>query len=92
MRRWIVAYDVSDDRRRTRLAERLSRHGVRQQRSVFECLVDDERLDQVVAEAQRLIPPGHDRLDAFAQCQDCAALRRFLGPRPTVLEARFYIV
>jgi CRISPR-associated protein Cas2 len=47
----IVAYDVTDDRRRSEIASELKNYGQRVQRSVFECHLDREQ----VAELQRVI-------------------------------------
>ena len=44
--RYIVAYDISDDKRRTRVSKRLESFGDRLQYSVFTCdLNDRERID-----------------------------------------------
>lgn len=55
---WIIAYDVSDDRRRARLLKRLKQFGLPVQRSVF--LVEGSR-----AVVQRLT-------DTLAGCLDSA--------------------
>jgi CRISPR-associated protein Cas2 len=89
---WILAYDVGDDGRRTRVARALARHGVRRQLSVFECRIDDGVVDSLVEAVRPLLAPGWDRLAAFEQRPACRAKRRELGPRSTVLEAAFYVV
>lgn len=44
--RYIVTYDISDDKRRTRVSKRLESYGDRLQYSVFSCdLNDRERVD-----------------------------------------------
>ena len=69
--RWIVAYDVSRDRDRTRTAARLLGQGVRLQRSVFEVLVDDPT--SLLDELAGLIRPDLDVVQAFRQCETCGA-------------------
>lgn len=40
----IVAYDIVDNKRRTRLAKGMKSYGYRVQKSVFECQLDDDYL------------------------------------------------
>jgi CRISPR-associated protein Cas2 len=49
--RWVVAYDIEDDRGRARIAKVMERFGRRVQKSVFECRLDDKSL----ARLQRLL-------------------------------------
>lgn len=67
----LVAYDISDDARRLRIANTLSRHGLRVQRSVFdlETRLDIDRFREVIEGAQR----GPRR--AVRLCIDPASLR-----------------
>ncbi len=46
-RLWVVAYDITDDRKRAAVRRILSDHGKRVQYSVFECWLDDEGEDHV---------------------------------------------
>nr|WP_242016518.1 CRISPR-associated endonuclease Cas2 [Pseudanabaena cinerea] len=43
---WLVCYDVTDDRRRLKLAKRLEQRCQRVQRSVFECPLSEAVLDK----------------------------------------------
>jgi len=55
----LVSYDISDDKRRTRVAEALLGWGRRLQYSVYECVVSDRQLVSLVVELEELI----DHLD-----------------------------
>ena len=46
---YVVCYDVSEDKTRDRLSERLLDFGVRIQESVFECLLDADLYDRMLA-------------------------------------------
>lgn len=78
----IVAYDVSDDRRRGRVADHLSSIGVRLQRSVFEVLASDH--DRLAERLAVLLGPS-DRLEIIDQCLSCEAGRRRIGVGASVL-------
>jgi len=54
----VVAYDIEDDRRRTRIARTLEGYGERVQYSVFECELDEARLRRLVQALERQLRPG----------------------------------
>jgi CRISPR-associated protein Cas2 len=88
----IIAYDVRDDDRRARLAATLGRHGVRLQKSVFECLVDETVLAELTLDAEALLDLDHDVLHVFRQCSPCVEARGAMGQVNTVMHKRFWVV
>jgi CRISPR-associated protein Cas2 len=69
----VVVYDISNDRRRTRLHKKLKNYGTPVQYSVFECLLTSEEIAQMKAEVRRILKP---RLDHVRYYQLCTACRR----------------
>jgi CRISPR-associated protein Cas2 len=68
----VVAYDIPNDRRRTKVARALTDYGTRVQYSVFECRVDeDRRLDEMLARVGQLIDKETDRLRVYRLCGPC---------------------
>ena len=59
-RRYVVAYDVPDDRRRARIARRLGSYGDRVQYSVFIVDVRPARLVRLRGELERLMLVDED--------------------------------
>lgn len=49
-RAWVIAYDITKDRRRTRIAKRLETHGIRLQKSVFLVIGSPRSVRRVVRE------------------------------------------
>lgn len=83
---WIVAYDISRDRDRERVAATLLGSGVRLQRSVFEVSTDDAQ--QLLEDCSKLIRVEIDVIQAFRQCQACADLLIGVGQTsPSMREA-----
>ena len=87
---WIVAYDVSDDKRRRRVEQRLLALGQRVQYSVFECHL-------TIAEARLHLgclaldlDCTTDSLRAYPQCAWCVAGR--LAPESLAEHARVVVV
>jgi CRISPR-associated protein Cas2 len=66
----VVAYDISDDRRRDRLAKELENWGQRVQGSVFECDLDEARTAALIDLLNRMVKDGDD-LRVYHLCQAC---------------------
>ena len=69
----VVVYDISHDRRRTRLHDALLDYGTPVQYSVFECIVDEKRLKKMRQAIMRVIKPRQDRVRFYYLCQTCLA-------------------
>ena len=72
MQRWIIVYDVADNRRRNQLAELLDSFGDRVQESVFEVLADAKCLDAIRQRAGVVIDSVHDKVRLYPVCDACA--------------------
>lgn len=68
----IVTYDVSDDRRRTRLHELLLGYGSPVQFSVFECDLEPAQLAILRRRARRFVRPPRDSIRYYQLCAACA--------------------
>lgn len=62
---YIVAYDISDDRRLARVHYFLKNYSTGGQKSVYECFLTDAELDKVVKSLKNLIHPFEDRVHIF---------------------------
>ncbi len=94
MARFVVCYDVSDDRRRRKIAEVLDAYGDRVQESVFELPVDGVLMDECVAELAQAIGRD-DHLAIYRLCKACDGARRYLGAAadvPRIGEEEVFIV
>lgn len=72
MNRWLVAYDIPDNRRRTALANVLEDFGDRVQESVFEVRGTDQDLETLKERVGRIIEASADRVRVYPVCQACA--------------------
>lgn len=68
---YVIAYDISDDRRRARIAALLQTYGDRIQRSVFVAAIDNDLLSEVRQRIGEIINPGTDSVYVFRQCAAC---------------------
>ena len=72
MMRWVIAYDIPDDRRRTRIAALLEGFGDRVQHSVFEAVLNDTVRHSLERQLRRLLNPEEDTLRLYPLCNACA--------------------
>jgi CRISPR-associated protein Cas2 len=68
----VVAYDIVDDKRRTRLAKTLIDFGFRVQKSVFECQLDDRLYLKMRTIIEKIIDHEVDSVRYYFLCKNCA--------------------
>jgi CRISPR-associated protein Cas2 len=69
---YVVAYDISDNRRRTRLFKTLKRYGVAVQESVFECHLTADQFVKMRIAVEAVIDPQLDQVRYYNLCEKCA--------------------
>jgi CRISPR-associated protein Cas2 len=67
----VVVYDISNDRRRTKLHNKLLDFGTPVQYSVFECLLDAQGLERMKKAVMGVIRPRVDRVRFYYLCARC---------------------
>jgi len=68
----LVVYDIPDDRRRTKLHDRLLDFGSPVQYSVFECLVSGDELKKMQKMILKTISKRRDHVRIYHLCGACA--------------------
>jgi CRISPR-associated protein Cas2 len=77
---YVVCYDISDDKTRNQMSERLLDFGVRIQESVFECVLDEEAQERMVETLDKIRLADTDRVRIYRMCQYCADTVNIYGP------------
>ncbi len=77
--RYVIAYDISDDTRRNKVAKFLEGWGRRVQKSVFECDLSLEELQVVQKRLEELMVLAEDRCHIYRLCGECQPKRIVLG-------------
>lgn len=67
----LVVYDISNDRRRTKLHNLLLDYGTPVQYSVFECLLDAEGSEKMKAAVSKITRPRKDNVRYYYLCAAC---------------------
>ena len=90
--RSVLAYDISDDRCRYRVAILLEQHGVKIQRSVYDLVVDDREVDGLMATLTGLIDFNRDVVHLLPECATCFERRQAYGQVHNPLDDAVWIV
>lgn len=88
----VVAYDISDNKRRTRLHKALRRFGEPVQKSVFECLLDDNLKREMRKRAGSICGNPEIELRCYELCAACRKKIRSLGCGETTTIKRAYVL
>jgi CRISPR-associated protein Cas2 len=68
---YIIAYDIPNDKRRTKVHKMLCGFGEWTQYSLFECFLDAKELVRLRARLQDLVDPEEDSIRLYPLCSDC---------------------
>ena len=67
----LIVYDISVDKRRTKLHNALLDFGTPVQYSVFECLLDEKQNERMRKKAAKIIRPKKDHVRFYYLCAEC---------------------
>ena len=89
---YVIAYDISDDRRRSQLAAVLQAYGDRIQQSVFLCTAEPDRIAEIRSRIAAIIKPENDSVYVFRQCAACWDAVGIHGQATTSSEPLYWAV
>jgi len=78
----VVAYDIADNRRRSKIARVLEQYGIRCNESVFECLLTESRIQKMQQLLLKLADSDEDSILYYYLCLPCVMKRECIGRRP----------
>ncbi len=90
--RYLVTYDIPDDKRRTKLAKMLEDFGDRVQYSVFECILDKEHLHRMIAGINNIIIEKEDSVRVYPLCASCEKDIKIMGQGDMIKIENIYII
>lgn len=67
----VIAYDISNTRRRNKIVKLLSEYGRRVNLSVFECMLTDSQFLRLKKDIASLTIRSKDRIIYYPLCLDC---------------------
>jgi CRISPR-associated protein Cas2 len=88
----VVAYDIPDDKERTRLHKTLMRFGEPVQYSVFECILSEAQFAEMRRAVSGVVEEARTRVRYYAICEPCRAKTTTIGRARTTTIQPFYIL
>jgi len=76
---FVIAYDISSDRRRTKIHKTLCGFGQWTQYSLFECHLTDKELLTLRAKLDKILEPEEDSVRFYPLCAACVAKVETVG-------------
>lgn len=88
----LVSYDISSNKKRSKLHRFLKEFGLNTQKSVFECELDEAGLSRIAAYCRALINPRTDSVRMYRICANCLRNVRISGLGIKITQLDFMIV
>lgn len=89
---YVLCYDISDDRRRDRVATALLDYGRRIQESVFLASLDEELVGLMRVRVMKLLDVENDSFYVFPMCSSCRGKAESHGAVTLPRDQDFYIL
>ena len=88
---YVIAYDIPDDRRRTKVHKILSGFGAWTQYSLFECFLSKKELVQLKAKLAKHLNETQDSLRFYPLCAACLDKVETVGGEPPKEDITFIV-
>jgi CRISPR-associated protein Cas2 len=88
--KYVVTYDIVNDKRRTKLSDLLGKYGIRVNYSVFEIELSDAKREKLLYEIElkKLINKKYDSLRFYHLCENCVPKSFDVGERADAFEVQ----
>ncbi len=93
--RFVISYDVTDDRRRRHVSRALQDYGQRVQKSVFEVAATPDVVTACLDRLRSLLKHEEDSVAVYRLCRQCSGNRQYIGAaaqQPPIGEEEIFIV
>jgi CRISPR-associated protein Cas2 len=88
---YVIAYDIPDDRRRTKVHKILSGFGAWTQYSLFECFLSKKELVQLKAKLAKHLNETQDSIRFYPLCAACLDKVETVGGEPPKEDITFIV-
>jgi len=89
---FVISYDITDDKRRNKVAKCLENYGIRVQYSVFEVICEEEIINKIISELNEIINPNEDSVRIYLLCSNCVSKIAIIGCGEVTKDLEVYIV
>jgi CRISPR-associated protein Cas2 len=81
---YLICYDIVNNRRRDKVAKLLEAYGLRIQKSVFECVLDEQQHQRLRQRLVKLLNQREDQIRLYPLSERCRRKIAILGVQPDV--------
>ena len=89
---YVIAYDITDDRRRQQIVKTLEPLGVRINWSVFECMLTPLQFEKVKEALIKIAGTSKDRIVIYPICRECFTKIIYLPIRKRATSQKVVVV
>ncbi|MEM4368187.1 MAG: CRISPR-associated endonuclease Cas2 [Candidatus Anstonellales archaeon] len=89
---YVISYDITDDKRRNKVAKILESYACRVQYSVFEIICNEEIIDKIASELKNVIKENEDSIRIYSLCNSCVKRVIVFGAGEITKEIEVYVV
>lgn len=75
----VVAYDITNNKRRKKIAKVLETFGIRSNFSVFECVLTESQVKTMQYQLNKIADPKSDCILYYYLCKSCVEKREVFG-------------
>ena len=76
---YLIAYDISSNKMRNKIAELLEQYGERINLSVFECMLSHRQKEEIIDTLGSMINPQTDSIRVYFICKTCYGKSTVIG-------------
>ena len=88
----VIAYDITDDDRREDVANELENYGMRVQKSVFECWLDNEEFAKLTGTLDTMIDLSSDHIRFYRLCEKDARKIKIIGIKIVSKDEDYFMI
>ncbi|HOK79950.1 MAG TPA: CRISPR-associated endonuclease Cas2 [bacterium] len=88
----VISYDITDDKRRNKVAKVLENYGARVQYSVFECILEKEKFFELQEQLKKIIESCQDSIRFYQLCEGCLKKAEIIGTGEITRDLDYYII
>lgn len=89
---YVIAYDIPDNKRRTKLHNLLKGFGVWNQFSLFEAHLDSQRFNKMLSIINKIIKKDKDNIKIYYLCKDCFSKIVSIGNAEVTEEKKVIVI
>ena len=90
--KYLITYDIENNKRRKKLSDELEAYGYRVNYSVFECELNKTKLKKLIVKIEELIDKKSDSIRFYHLCENCIPKSFELCNREEIFETKEFFI